>query len=179
MPLKIAAKVDDADRDYFEHAIRPQLAHPLIEFIGEVNEREKDEFLGNAYAYLFPIDWPEPFGLTMVEAMACGTPVIAMSCGAVPEVVADGVSGFICHRSGLHRRGATRRIHRSRRLPRVRRGAVLRRWMTDGYEAVYKRMIGDCVVDRPIAGTRLPLAETALIASMSGAGALSSLKERQ
>jgi len=96
MPLKIAAKVDDADRDYFEHAIRPQLSHPLVEFVGEVGDRDKDDFLGNAYAYLFPIDWPEPFGLTMVEAMACGTPVIAMRCGSVPEVVADGVSGFTC-----------------------------------------------------------------------------------
>jgi glycosyltransferase involved in cell wall biosynthesis len=96
MPLKIAAKVDALDRDYFEHAIRPHLASSLVEFVGEVNEHEKDEFLGNAFAYLFPIDWPEPFGLTMVEAMACGTPVVAMSCGSVPEIVLHGQSGFAC-----------------------------------------------------------------------------------
>jgi glycosyltransferase involved in cell wall biosynthesis len=96
MPLKIAAKVDAVDRDYFEHAIRPHLASSLVEFVGEVNEREKDEFLGNAFAYLFPIDWPEPFGLTMVEAMACGTPVVAMSCGSVPEIVLHGRSGLVC-----------------------------------------------------------------------------------
>lgn len=96
MPLRVAAKVDPADRAYYEHAIRPLMDHPLVEFVGEIDEREKNDFLGNAYAYLFPIDWPEPFGITMIEAMATGTPVIAMDCGAVPEVVADGVTGFIC-----------------------------------------------------------------------------------
>jgi glycosyltransferase involved in cell wall biosynthesis len=96
MPLKIAAKVDDVDKDYFEHGIRPYLNSSLIEFVGEINEHEKDEFLGNAYAYLFPIDWPEPFGLTMVEAMACGTPVVAMNVGSVSEVVREGVSGTVC-----------------------------------------------------------------------------------
>jgi len=100
MPLKIAAKVDGDDVEYFDHAIRPQLDHALIEFVGEVNENEKDDFLGNAFAYLFPIDWPEPFGLTMVESMACGTPVVAMNCGSVPEVVTDGVTGFVCQTFG-------------------------------------------------------------------------------
>src|SRR3979409_2090935 len=71
------------------------LDHPLMEFIGEIGEDEKSEFLGNAAALLFPIDWPEPFGLVMIEAMACGTPVIAWKCGSVPEVVKDGVSGFV------------------------------------------------------------------------------------
>jgi glycosyltransferase involved in cell wall biosynthesis len=95
--LVMAAKVDAADRDYYEHAIAPQIrACPLVEYIGEVDEREKDALLGGAYAYLFPIDWPEPFGLTMVEAMATGTPVIAYRAGSVPEVVVDGVTGFIC-----------------------------------------------------------------------------------
>ncbi len=95
MPLKIAAKVDNADRQYFECKVKPLLKHPLVEFIGEIGEGEKNEFLGNAYALLFPINWPEPFGLVMIEAMACGTPVIARRCGSVPEVMKDGVSGFI------------------------------------------------------------------------------------
>jgi len=97
MRLVIAAKVDPVDQDYYEHAIAPLIDdHALIEFIGEVDERGKDEVLGGAYAYLFPIDWPEPFGLTMVEAMATGTPVIAYNAGSVPEVVVDGVTGFVC-----------------------------------------------------------------------------------
>jgi glycosyltransferase involved in cell wall biosynthesis len=95
MPLKIAAKVDRADRVYYEREIKPLLGAPNIEFVGEINEQQKGEFLGNAYAYLFPIDWPEPFGLTMIESMACGTPTIAFRCGSVPEVIRDGVSGFI------------------------------------------------------------------------------------
>jgi glycosyltransferase involved in cell wall biosynthesis len=95
MPLKIAAKIDDVDRQYFETVIRPLLDHPGVEFVGEINEKQKNEFLGSAFAYLFPIDWPEPFGLTMIEAMACGTPTIAFDCGSVPEVIDDGLTGFI------------------------------------------------------------------------------------
>ncbi len=95
MELKIAAKVDKVDQDYFTEVIRPLLDHPLIEYVGEIGEAEKDAFLGNAYALLFPIDWPEPFGLVMIEAMACGTPVIAQRRGSVPEVMEDGVAGFI------------------------------------------------------------------------------------
>ncbi len=95
IPLKIAAKVDDADRAYFHKEIEPLLDHPLIDYIGEIDDRQKDKFLGDALALLFPIDWPEPFGLVMIEAMACGTPVIAWNCGSVPEIVADGVSGRI------------------------------------------------------------------------------------
>ena len=95
MPLKIAAKVDDADRDYYEQNIKHLLDHPLIEFIGEIGEAEKNEFNGNAFAFLFPIDWPEPFGLSMVEATACGTPVIAFPCGSVPEIIEEGVNGFM------------------------------------------------------------------------------------
>jgi glycosyltransferase involved in cell wall biosynthesis len=97
MPLKIAAKVDPADAPYFREQIRPLLDHPLVEFLGEVGGSAKCELLGKARALLFPIDWPEPFGLVMIEAMACGTPVIAYRCGSVPEVVEDGVTGFIVH----------------------------------------------------------------------------------
>lgn len=95
VPLKIAAKVDKVDKAYFDAEIKHLLDHPLIEFIGEINEHEKRDFLGNALALLFPIDWPEPFGLAMIEAMSAGTPVIAWRNGSVPEVVTDGVSGII------------------------------------------------------------------------------------
>jgi glycosyltransferase involved in cell wall biosynthesis len=95
MPLKIAAKVDRADRAYYEREIKHLLDTPNVEFVGEINEQQKGAFLGDAYAYLFPIDWPEPFGLTMIESMACGTPTIAFNCGSVPEVITQGVTGFI------------------------------------------------------------------------------------
>ncbi|WP_414039514.1 glycosyltransferase family 4 protein [Acidithiobacillus sp. M4-SHS-6] len=95
MRLKMAAKVDEVDRGYFTSHIEPLLKHPLIEFIGEVGERGKNELLGGARALLFPIQWPEPFGLVMIEAMACGTPVIAFRRGSVPEVMRDGVSGYV------------------------------------------------------------------------------------
>jgi glycosyltransferase involved in cell wall biosynthesis len=83
------------DKDYFETVVEPLLRHTLVEFVGEIGEGEKDELLGNAYALLLPIDWPEPFGLVMVEAIACGTPVIAYRSGAVPEVMEEGHTGFI------------------------------------------------------------------------------------
>ena len=96
MPLRIAAKVDKADQTYWDEMIAPMIAaNPNVEFIGEIDEHQKAEFLGNARALLFPIDWPEPFGLVMIEAMACGTPVIAFRCGSVPEVIDEGVSGYI------------------------------------------------------------------------------------
>jgi len=95
IPLKIAAKVDKVDEVYFRSRIEPLLDQPGIEFIGEINEREKTEFLGEARALLFPIDWPEPFGLSVIEAMACGTPVLAFSCGAVAEIIDPGVTGVI------------------------------------------------------------------------------------
>jgi glycosyltransferase involved in cell wall biosynthesis len=95
LPLKLAAKVDAVDKAYFESKIKPLLDDPFIEYIGEIGEDEKDEFLGNAYALLFPIDWPEPFGLVMIESMACGTPVIAYRNGSVEEVMEEGRSGFM------------------------------------------------------------------------------------
>lgn len=95
VPLKIAAKVDKADQDYFDEVIKPLLDNPLVEFIGEIDEERKKAFLGDAMALLFPIDWPEPFGLVMIESMSAGTPVIAWRNGSVPEVIADGVSGVV------------------------------------------------------------------------------------
>jgi glycosyltransferase involved in cell wall biosynthesis len=95
MPLRVAAKVDPADRAYFEQTIEPLLAQPHVDYIGEIGEDEKSAFLGRAKALLFPIDWPEPFGLVMIEAFACGTPVVAYRRGSVPEVIDDGWTGFI------------------------------------------------------------------------------------
>lgn len=95
MPIRIAAKIDRADEEYFEAKIRKLLDHPLVEYVGEIGEGEKSEFLGNALALLFPIDWPEPFGLVMIESMACGTPVIAWRTGSSPEIVDDGVTGYL------------------------------------------------------------------------------------
>jgi len=95
MPLKMAAKVDAADSVYFREVISPMLDHPLIDYVGEIGDAEKPDFLGNAAALLFPIDWPEPFGLVMIEAMACGTPVVAFGCGSALEVIDDGVTGYI------------------------------------------------------------------------------------
>jgi glycosyltransferase involved in cell wall biosynthesis len=95
IPIKLAAKVDVVDRAFFEQVIKPRLSSPDVEYIGEINESQKNEFLGNALALMFTIDWPEPFGLAMIEALACGTPVIARPCGSVPEVLRNGVSGII------------------------------------------------------------------------------------
>ncbi|WP_394830647.1 glycosyltransferase family 4 protein [Pendulispora rubella] len=95
MPLKIAAKVDAVDREYFEAQIRPLITGADVEFIGEIDDVAKRDFIGNARAVLFPIDWPEPFGLVMIEAMACGTPVIAWRCGSVPEIMVDGETGYV------------------------------------------------------------------------------------
>jgi glycosyltransferase involved in cell wall biosynthesis len=96
-PLRIAAKVDDNDRDYFEQKIEPLLDHPLVTFVGEIGDADKNDFVGNARALLMPIDWPEPFGLVIIEAMACGTPVIAYGHGSIPELIDDGETGYIVH----------------------------------------------------------------------------------
>ena len=124
LPLRIAAKVDPVDRNYFERDIQPLLDNPLIEFIGEIGEAQKNEFLGRAKALLFPIDWPEPFGLVMIEALACGVPVIAFRGGSVPEVIDEGVTGFIVdtldgaidatRQSGMLDRGACRAVFERR-----------------------------------------------------------------
>jgi glycosyltransferase involved in cell wall biosynthesis len=147
IPLRIAAKVDPADRDYYENAIAPMIRDcPLVEYVGEVNEQEKDALLGGAYAYLFPIDWPEPFGLTMVEAMATGTPVIAYRAGSVPEVVLDGVTGVICNRL----RDMIDAVPRISAIDRAACRAHVERHfsvaaMADGYERVYAGLVShDC-----------------------------------
>ena len=116
VPLRIAAKIDPSDEDYFHENIEPLLDHPLVEFVGELCDADKDEFIGNALGLLFPIDWPEPFGLAMIEALACGTPVIAWPHGSVCEVVRHGVSGWIVHDIGSAVRavGALERIDRRR-----------------------------------------------------------------
>jgi glycosyltransferase involved in cell wall biosynthesis len=141
MKLKIAAKIDKVDREYFESQIKPLLKRPGIEYIGEITEAEKTAFLGDALAYLFPIDWPEPFGLTMIEAMACGTPTIAFNCGSVPEVIDHGVTGFIVETE----EEAVRAICRLDRLSRDQcrqvfeeRFCVSR--MAEDYLAIYGRL---------------------------------------
>jgi glycosyltransferase involved in cell wall biosynthesis len=95
MPLRLAAKVDPADRAYFERVVEPLLDHPLVEFVGEVTDAQKNDFIGNAHALVCPYDWPEPFGLVLIEAMACGTPVLAYRRGSIPEVIEHGVTGLI------------------------------------------------------------------------------------
>ena len=143
MRLVIAAKVDPVDREYYEHEIAPLIRDcPLVEYIGEVDEREKDTLLGGAYAYLFPIDWPEPFGLTMVEAMATGTPVIAREGGSVREVVVDGVTGAVCDSTAemidaVERAGAISRIACREHVERH----FTARAMAAGYERAYRMLI--------------------------------------
>jgi glycosyltransferase involved in cell wall biosynthesis len=142
MPLRVAAKVDPVDREYFRQQIRPLFNDRDVEFIGEIDERHKDEFLGQAYAYLFPIDWPEPFGMTMIEAMACGTPVVAMGHGSVPEVVIHGQTGFICH-SVADMVAAVPRVAQLRRQS-CRAHVALHfsiQQMADGYERLYRHLI--------------------------------------
>ncbi len=138
--LKIAAKVDNADKEYFDHIIKPMLDHPLIEFIGEIGEQGKASFLGNALGLLFPIDWPEPFGLVMIESMSTGTPIIAWRCGSTPEVVDEGLSGILVETMD-EAVEAVQRVRRMSRL-RVRRQFEARftdAHMAEGYLRVYER----------------------------------------
>jgi len=141
VPLKIAAKVDTVDQEYFERDIKPLLDDPLIDFIGEIGEDDKPAFLGGARALVFPIDWPEPFGLVMIEALACGTPVIARRRGSVPEVIRQGRTGFIAD-SVPEMARAVRRLDRIDRAECRRdteeRFSVER--MADGYEVLYRRL---------------------------------------
>lgn len=142
MPLKIAAKVDRADRDYFEDVIKPLLTSGDIEFIGEIGENEKEAFLERAIALLFPIDWPEPFGLVLIEAMACGTPVIARLRGSVPEVLDAGETGLIMKDidSGVRAVKEIGRLSR-RRIRQVFEERFTATRMARDYVAVYEQLI--------------------------------------
>ena len=117
--LRIAAKVDRVDEAYFEREIRPLLGHPLIDYVGEIAQDAKNEFIGHARALLFPIDWPEPFGLVMIESLACGTPVVAYRCGSVPEIIEHGVTGYIVD-------DQSQAIDAARHIDRIARGACRR-----------------------------------------------------
>ena len=142
--IRIAAKVDKVDNDYFESKIKKLLDHPLVDFIGEVGEKEKEELLGNALGFIYPIDWPEPFGLAMIEAMACGTPVIAYNCGSVPEVIDEGVTGF-----GVNSlRESVAAVSRLASLDRKKVREVFEKKfsvqrMTDDYLMIYESMINE------------------------------------
>ncbi|MFC7737726.1 glycosyltransferase family 4 protein [Roseomonas sp. GCM10028921] len=143
IPIRLAAKVDRADQAYFDEVVAPLLDQDGVEFIGEVNEAEKAEFLGGAMCLLTPIAWPEPFGLVMIEAMACGTPVIAFNRGSVPEVVEDGVSGFIVE----DELGALAALKGAARLDRGRVRAAFEarftaRRMAEDHLALYRRLLG-------------------------------------
>jgi glycosyltransferase involved in cell wall biosynthesis len=159
MNLVIAAKVDPKDQAYFENAIRPLIdASPLVEFVGEVDDEFKDQLLGGAYAYLFPIDWPEPFGLTMIESLAAGTPVISTRNGAVPEVIMDGVTGFVCDSF----KEMIEAISKIRQLDRANCRAHVElnfstATMASRYESVYQSVVKAAVESmHPVGQTHLP-----------------------
>src|SRR6201991_2037138 len=142
IPLKIAAKVDRTDQDYYDEVIRPLMDHPLVEFIGEIRDHEKSDFLRGALGLLLPIDWPEPFGLVMIEAMACGTPVIAYNRGSGPEIIDEGLTGFIVE-------DEISAVAAVGRLAQVNRGAVRKQFearftarrMALDYLAAYRGMM--------------------------------------
>jgi glycosyltransferase involved in cell wall biosynthesis len=142
MKLKIAAKVDHVDREYFKEEIEPLLAQPHVEFIGEIAEHQKAEFLGEATGLLFPIAWREPFGLAMIEAMACGTPVLAMGNGSVPEVVDEGVTGFIVADEAAATAAARRlRLLDRERVRKVFEKRFTARRMAEDYVSLYRCLI--------------------------------------
>lgn len=152
VPLKIAAKIDAFDRAYFESEIKPLFDDPMVEYIGEIGDGEKSEFFGNAKALLFPIDWPEPFGLVMIEAMACGTPVIAFPCGSVPEVIDEGVTGFVVE-------SVDEAVDAVARLDTLDRHGIRNRFetrfsvgrMAQDYVAVYQDLLSRQIVPTPSA----------------------------
>jgi glycosyltransferase involved in cell wall biosynthesis len=169
IPLKIAAKVDKVDEAYFREKIAPLLNDPGVEFIGEINERSKTEFLGEAQALLFPIDWPEPFGLVMIEAMACGTPVLAFRHGSVAEIIDQGVTGAIVDTMDEAVRMLPRVIALDRRAVRRRfeqRFSSAR--MAQDYVAVYHSLFKQSSVSER--ETTMPLPRPLLEKKMNGHG---------
>jgi glycosyltransferase involved in cell wall biosynthesis len=152
MKLKIAAKIDRADQEYFETEIEHLMDHPLVEFIGEIDERQKVDFLGNAAAFLFPIDWREPFGLVMIESMSAGTPVVAWRNGSVPEVIEDGVGGVIVETM----EAAVAGVHRALEMKRADVRAYFEsrftaEKMASNYIDTYKAMIESGAASRKLA----------------------------
>jgi glycosyltransferase involved in cell wall biosynthesis len=143
LPLRVAAKIDAVDVQYFREHIQPLMDHPLVEFLGELDDPGKNELIGGASALLFPIDWPEPFGLTMIEALACGTPVVAWQHGSVTEVIEHGVNGFLCDDVGAAVRAVAS-------LDRIDREACRRCFeerftadrMASDYLALYAQLVG-------------------------------------
>jgi glycosyltransferase involved in cell wall biosynthesis len=165
LPLRIAAKVDPADQQYFQSEIEPLLDHPLIEFLGEISDVQKNEFVGKALALVCPYDWPEPFGLVLIEALACGTPVLAYRRGSIPEIIDDGITGFVCET-------LDEMANAVRRLPLIDRARCRASFdvrftadrMARDYVALYERIAEEGVVDHAppirLLGARLSNADT-------------------
>ena len=164
IPLRIAAKVDPVDEVYFRAVIAPLLKNPGVSFVGEITDAEKPAFLGNARALLFPIDWPEPFGLTMIEAMSCGTPVVAWARGSAPEVIDEGVTGFLVN-------SVDSAVEAAGRLPALSRDLVRARFeqrflagrMAKDYLLIYERLLSGASraqFAQPLPALEPPAAET-------------------
>jgi glycosyltransferase involved in cell wall biosynthesis len=176
LPLKVAARVYREEQPYFEEKLQPLFrSSPWVEFVGEVGGAAKDEFLGNAHALLFPIDWPEPFGLVMIEAMACGTPVVAFRRGSVPEVMVDGVTGFVVEDTDEAVEAVGRVASLSRRACRrsfEERFDAVR--MARDYTEVYRRLVGAPLPARRPAGegSRMPVANGVLGLAARRGGAI-------
>ncbi len=174
LPLKIAAKVDKVDEAYFREIVVPLLDHPGIEFIGEIDERTKPEFLGEAQALLFPIDWPEPFGLVMIEAMACGTPVLAFRNGSVPEIIEDNLTGRIVSSMDEAMLALPEVIALDRRAVRRRfeeRFSATR--MAKDYVSLYRKLLKQStLVDAPSLAPSLSPAVSTLMSPPPGASTL-------
>jgi glycosyltransferase involved in cell wall biosynthesis len=158
LPLKIAAKVDPVDRHYFESKIKPLLGRPGVEYIGEIDDRRKSEFLSGAIGLLMPLDWDEPFGLVMIEAMACGTPVVAYNRGSVPEVIEPGVTGFVVKNEAEAAKAALQleTLSRTRIRKRFEERFTAARMAAD-YVSVYRALVGATRKTTTVSdGIRLP-----------------------